>query len=188
LKNKQKVISKHNQISSSCHKNRPITICSNSPQYKNYDFFSLDLEGDKKDIINREIKFFRDLHKVRPCLMGFYVFQIAEEVIIFILWGIWTYCYWSVFMATWGNLVVMHNFSSIHFSLPTTETLKEHFIKTFFKLDKLTNKLELLILRIISFNCLYIFSVIYLIWLTVSLMGMSFGFGNGLGSTSLMRL
>jgi hypothetical protein len=48
----------------------------------------MDLEGDKKDIINREIKFFRDLHKVRPCLMGFYVFQIAEEVIIFILWGI----------------------------------------------------------------------------------------------------
>jgi len=48
----------------------------------------MDLEGDKKDIINREIKFFRDLHKVRSCLMGFYVFQIAEEVIIFILWGI----------------------------------------------------------------------------------------------------
>jgi hypothetical protein len=69
----------------------------------------MDLEGDKKDIINREIKFFRDLHKVRPCLMGFYVFQIAEEVIIFILWGIWTYCYWSVFMTTWGNLVVLGN-------------------------------------------------------------------------------
>lgn len=38
----------------------------------------MDLEGDKKDIINREIKFFRDLHKVR-----FAMRELTALVIIF---------------------------------------------------------------------------------------------------------
>lgn len=49
----------------------------------------MDLEGDKKDIINREIKFFRDLHKVRNLSngMSLYFSDILQilEIIIFIL-------------------------------------------------------------------------------------------------------